>query len=70
MDEHADRILSAISRASIEFLEKTKVPLTFLSTGHIPLDLDNSSNYPGLTLVTTADGAVNAGNKRHTQNDD
>lgn len=40
MDEYADRVLSTISWASIEFLEKAKVPVTPLSTGHIPLDLD------------------------------
>lgn len=40
MDEYAERMLGAISWASIEFLERTKVPLTALSTGHIPLDLD------------------------------
>jgi hypothetical protein len=40
MDEYAGRMLGAISWASIEFLERTKVPLTALSTGHIPLDLD------------------------------
>jgi hypothetical protein len=40
MDEYAERILGAISWASISFLERTKVPLTALSTGHIPLDLD------------------------------
>jgi len=40
MDEYAARILAALSWASIEFLEKTKAPLTAISTGHIPLDLD------------------------------
>jgi hypothetical protein len=40
MDEYADRILASVSWASIEFLEKAKVPLSALSTGHIPLDLD------------------------------
>ncbi|MFZ3207496.1 MAG: hypothetical protein WA140_01505, partial [Geobacteraceae bacterium] len=40
MDAYAERILAAVSWASIEFLERTKVPLTPLSTGHIPLDLD------------------------------
>lgn len=40
MDEYAAGILAALSWASIEFLEKTKVPLTKISTGHIPLDLD------------------------------
>jgi len=40
MDEYAARILAALSWASTEFLEKTKVPLTAISTGHIPLDLD------------------------------
>lgn len=40
MDEYAERIIGAISWASIEFLERTKVPLTAISTGHIPLDLD------------------------------
>jgi len=40
MDEYAARVLAALSWASIEFLEKTKVPLTAISTGHIPLDLD------------------------------
>jgi Transposase DDE domain group 1 len=40
MDEYAERVLAALSWASIEFLEKTKVPLTAISTGHIPLDLD------------------------------
>lgn len=40
MDESAKRILALVSWASIEFLEKTKVPLTALATGHIPLDID------------------------------
>jgi hypothetical protein len=40
MDEHAGQFLSAVSWASIEFLEKIKAPLTPLSTGHIPLDID------------------------------
>lgn len=40
MDEYAERILSSVSWASIEFLERTKVPLTAISTGHIPLDID------------------------------
>jgi hypothetical protein len=40
MDEYATQILGAVSWASIEFLERTKVPLTAISTGHIPLDLD------------------------------
>lgn len=40
MDEYAERILAVVSWASIEFLERTKAPLTALSTGHIPLDLD------------------------------
>ena len=40
MDEYAERIMAAASWASIEFLERTKVHLTALSTGHIPLDLD------------------------------
>jgi hypothetical protein len=40
MDEYAERILAAVSWASIEFLERTQAPLTTLSTGHIPLDLD------------------------------
>lgn len=40
MDEYAERILAAASWASIEFLERTKAPLTAISTGHIPLDLD------------------------------
>jgi hypothetical protein len=40
MDEYAERILAVVSWASIQFLEKTKIPLTALSTGHIPLDID------------------------------
>jgi hypothetical protein len=40
MDEYAERILAVVSWASIQFLEKTKVHLTALSTGHIPLDID------------------------------
>jgi hypothetical protein len=40
MDEYDTQILGAVSWASIEFLERTKVPLTAISTGHIPLDLD------------------------------
>jgi len=40
MDEYAEQVLAALSWAPIEFLEKTKVPLTAISTGHIPLDLD------------------------------
>ena len=67
MDEHCDLILSGFSRASIEFPEKRNVPLRLLSTGHILLDLDNPSNYPGLTLETAADGAVNEGNKEHAR---
>jgi len=40
MDTFAERILSAVSWSSIEFLEKTKAPVTALKTGHIPLDID------------------------------
>jgi hypothetical protein len=40
MDEYAERILASVSWASIEFLERSKVPLTAISTGHIPLDID------------------------------
>ena len=40
MDEYAKQILAAVSWATIEFLERTKAPLTAISTGHIPLDLD------------------------------
>lgn len=40
MDEYAERVLASVSWASIEFLERTKVPLTAISTGHIPLDID------------------------------
>ena len=40
IDEYAKQILAAVSWASIEFLERTKAPLTTISTGHIPLDLD------------------------------
>ena len=40
MDDHAEQFLPAASWASIEFLEKIKVPITALSTGHIPLDID------------------------------
>jgi hypothetical protein len=68
MDEHCDLILPGISRASIEFPEKAKVPRRLLSTGHILLDLDNPSNYPGLTLVTAADGVVNEGNNQYPRN--
>ncbi len=40
MDEYAKQILAAVSWATIEFMERTKAPLTAISTGHIPLDLD------------------------------
>jgi len=40
MDEHAAKFLPVVSWASIEFLEKTKAPLTPLATGHISLDID------------------------------
>jgi hypothetical protein len=40
MDEYAERILAEVSWACIQFLERTKVPLTAISTGHIPLDID------------------------------
>lgn len=40
IDEYAKQILASVSWASIEFLERSKVPLTAISTGHIPLDLD------------------------------
>lgn len=40
MDEYATQFLAPVSWASIEFLERSKVPLTALSTGHIPLDID------------------------------
>jgi hypothetical protein len=40
MDAYAEQILAAVSWASIEFLERSKVPLTTIATGHIPLDLD------------------------------
>lgn len=49
MDEFAERILAPVSWASIEFLERTKVPLTALSTGHIPLISTASfSTIPGV----------------------
>jgi len=34
MDEYAERVLASVSWASIEFLERTKVPLTAISTPH------------------------------------
>lgn len=40
MDEYAERVLASVSWASIEFMERTKVPLTAISTGHVPLDID------------------------------
>jgi len=40
MDKYAAQILASVSWAAIEFLERSKVPLTAISTGHIPLDLD------------------------------
>jgi hypothetical protein len=40
MDEYAEQILASVSWAAIEFLEKSTIPLTAISTGHIPLDLD------------------------------
>jgi hypothetical protein len=40
MDEYAEQILTFVSWASITFLEKSNVPLTAISTGHIPLDID------------------------------
>lgn len=40
MDEYAERILGSVSWAAIEFLQRTKAPLTAISTGHIPLDID------------------------------
>ena len=40
LDFSAEQILAAVSWATIEFLEKTKVPVTAVTTGHIPLDID------------------------------
>jgi hypothetical protein len=40
MDTSAEPILAALSWATVEFLEKTKAPVTAVTTGHIPLDLD------------------------------
>ena len=40
MDASAEQILAAMSWATVEFLQKTKAPVTALTTGHIPLDLD------------------------------
>lgn len=40
MDEYAAQILASVSWASIEFLSRSKVPLSAISTGHIPLDID------------------------------
>lgn len=40
MNEYAGRILASVFWASIEFMEKTKIPLTVLSTGHILFNID------------------------------
>jgi hypothetical protein len=40
MDKYAAQIPVSVSWAAIEFLERSKVPLTAISTGHIPLDLE------------------------------
>lgn len=40
MDGHAAGFLPFVSWASIEFLEKSKAPVTPVFTGHIPLDID------------------------------
>lgn len=39
-DEDAVNLLPLLSSASVEFLQNASVPLTGLSTGHIPLDMD------------------------------
>lgn len=39
-DEDAVNLLPLLSSASVEFLQNASIPLTELSTGHIPLDMD------------------------------
>lgn len=41
MDGHAEAFLPAVSWASIELLEKVKAPVTAISTGHVPVDIDS-----------------------------
>ena len=40
MDEHAEAFLPALSWASIELLQKAKVPVTPIETGHVTVDID------------------------------
>ena len=40
MDEHANTFLPALCWASIELLQKVKVPVTPIETGHITVDID------------------------------
>ncbi|AJY69787.1 transposase [Geobacter sulfurreducens] len=40
MDEHAEAFLPVLSWASIELLQKVKVPITAIETGHVTVDID------------------------------
>jgi len=40
MDDHATEFLQVVSWAIVEFLMKAEVPMTFLSSGHIAVDID------------------------------
>ena len=39
-DEDAARLIPLLDAASVEFMKNVKVPITGLSTGHVPLDID------------------------------
>jgi len=39
-EKEADELIPLVNQANIEFLINRKVPITTLSTGHIPLDID------------------------------
>ncbi|MBI5845801.1 MAG: IS1380 family transposase [Deltaproteobacteria bacterium] len=39
-DQHADPFAQAVQSASIEMLKAAKAPVTKISTGHVPLDMD------------------------------
>lgn len=40
MDEHAEAFLPVLSWASVELLQKVKVPITPIETGHVTVDID------------------------------
>ena len=39
-DEDAPRLISLLDAANVEFMQNVDVPISVLSTGHVPLDID------------------------------